>query len=121
MELLKANHGGNIWADHHKPINPNWNPAVYWQIQGKQLRPFLQNIVNHLIIKREQAKLCIWWLDRCVGKPFNKNGQIDLVRQSARDELKAMKLDPHRLSGKAIQALMKIIDSMDGCDSRTER
>jgi len=125
LEMLKANHGGNIWECKRNHHNPNWQPALYWQLQGKQLRPFLQNIVNHLVIKQEQAKLCIWWIDRCMGRPFNKlrstnpNGtSVESIRQGVRDELKAMKADPHRLSGKAIEKFMKLIEPFDGCDSR---
>lgn len=112
LEILRANHGGNIWEHNRKLKNPNWTPAIYWQVQGKQLRPLLQNVVNHLFLKREQAKLCIWWIDRCMGRRWNKLNQIETVRQGARDELKAMKADPHRLSGKAIERLTKLIEPL---------
>ncbi len=117
LDQLKLDCGGNVWIKNRHLENPNWLPAYYWQIQGKQLRPLLQNIVNHLWIKQEQARLCIWWIDRCMGRRFDKLGNLESIRQCARDELKAMKLDPHRLSGKAIQAMTKLMD--DGCDSRT--
>lgn len=117
LEQLKLDLGGNVWIKKHTQENTNWAPHYYWQIQGKSLRPILQNIVNHLIIKREQARLCIWWIDRCMGRQFNKLDQVIPIRQCARDELKAMKLDPHRLNGEAIKKIMQLID---GCDSRTD-
>lgn len=110
LDILKTNHGGNIWEAKRNNMNPKWTPACYWQLQGKQLRPFLQNIVNHLWIKKEQAKLCIWWIDRCMGRQFNKLNQVEFIRQCARDELKAMKADPHRLSGRAVTVLTKLIE-----------
>lgn len=109
LEMLKANHGGSIWCAKRNNQNPNWRPAYYWQLQGKQLRPLLQNIINHLIIKKEQAKLCIWWIDKCMGKQFSRLESIESIRQSARDELSAMKADPHRLSGMAIQRLSELM------------
>ena len=116
LDMMKANFGGDAWEARRNHQNPDWQLAYSWQVQGKQLRPLLQNIVNHLIIKKEQAKLCIWWIDRCMGRQFNKLNSVESVRQCARDELRAMKADPHRLSGMAIQSLTAI---MDGCDSRT--
>ena len=38
LELLKVNHGGNIWECKRNHHNPNWQPALYWQLQGKQQR-----------------------------------------------------------------------------------
>jgi len=109
LDMCQANFGGSIWECKRNHQNPNWRPAYYWQIQGKQLRPLLQNIVNHLIIKKEQAKLCIWWIDKCMGKQFSRLESVESIRQSARDEISAMKIDPHRLSGTAIQKLTELM------------
>jgi len=109
LDMCQANFGGNIWEAKREEKNPNWQTAYYWQLQGKQLRPLLQNIVNHLIIKKEQAKLCIWWIDKCMGQQFSRLESVESIRQCARDELKAMKLDPHRLSGTAVQKLSELM------------
>ncbi len=116
LDMMRANFGGDVGEAKPTRQNPDWQPACCWQVRGKQLRPLLQNIVNHLVIKKEQTKLCIWWIDRCMGRQFSKLNSVESVRQCARDELRAMKADPHRLSGKAIQSLTAILD---GCDSRT--
>lgn len=106
LEILKANHGGNLWTgQQNKEVNPNWQNAYYWQVQGKKMRPILQNIVNHLLIKKEQAKFAIWWVDNMMGKQHNGNQDLEAIRQSARDELKAMKRDPQRLSEKAVERI----------------
>jgi hypothetical protein len=113
LDMCQANFGGNIWEAKRNQYNPNWRPAYYWQVQGKQLRPLLQNVVNHLIIKKEQAKLCIWWIDKCMGKQFNHLDNVEPIRQCAKDEISAMKTDPHRLSGMAIQKLIELMRQSD--------
>src|SRR4030042_1867137 len=101
-----ANFGGNY--DHKKRQfeNPNWLPAYSWCLTNKTvLRKFLQNIVNHLVIKKEQAKFSIWWIDNIMGKHVTEK-----VRRFGVDALKAMKHDPQRLSEVAIHDLKRIMD-----------
>jgi hypothetical protein len=116
LELIKIQLGGSLWLK-NRSKNPNWQDAYYWQVSGKLMRPVLQNIVNHLVLKQEQARLCIWWIDRCMGRQLSKLNEVESIRQCARDELKAMKLDPQRLSGEAVKKLTQLIN---GCDSPTE-
>ena len=86
--------------------NKNWKIPYAWCLTGKQhLRPFLQNIVNHLVIKKEQAKFAIWWIDNLMGKKVYKE-----VKRFGIDELKAMKIDPHRLSERAIEKIKVMLD-----------
>ena len=108
LEMIKANHGGNIWASKLSHRNPNWQDASYWQIQGKKMRAFLQNIIKHMYIKKEQAKFALWWVDNVMGKELNNCLQTvegNIIKQFARDELKAMKVDPQRLSEVAVKKL----------------
>jgi len=111
LENFHANFGGYF----HKIRdfdNPNWQAAVTWQIQGKKMRPILQNIVKHLLIKKEQAKFAIWWVDNVMGKQ-TPNGfydeRLQKIRECARDELKAMKKDPQRLSDRAVQNILALM------------
>ena len=97
LDMLQANHGGSVWDAKRANKNPVWQNAFYWQLQGKQARPYLQNIVNHLEIKKEQAKLLIWMIDNVMGKHVS-----DKLREHLNDEMKAMKRDPQRLSEKAV-------------------
>lgn len=97
LDVLHANHGGNVWEAKRAKMSANWQNAFYWQVQGKQARPFLQNIVNHLEIKKEQAKLLIWMIDNVMGKHGNNE-----CREHLNAELKAMKRDPQRLSEVAV-------------------
>ena len=103
LNNLHENFGGAM--NTREFCNNSWSIAHTWQIQGKRVRPFFQNIVKHLYIKQEQCRFCIWVIDNVMGR------QVDAtVTQCAIDELKAMKVDPHRLSEKAalkVSALMR--------------
>lgn len=98
LELLQNNYGGSCAITTRNFTNPVWQNAVTWVIQGKKVRPFLQNIANHMLIKKEQARFCIWIIDNVMGKHTDKE-----VRECIHSELKAMKRDPHRLSETAIK------------------
>lgn len=102
LETLQANHGGGL---HHRVVdNPNWMDSSTWQIQGKKVRPFIQNIVNHLIIKKEQGRFLIWFIDNVMGKH-----QTTEIRECAKNELSAMKADPQRLSERAARKIQVLI------------
>jgi len=100
VPVFIANFGG---SKEMKQGTAVWKDAYTWTLTGKQhLRNFLQNIVNHLVIKKEQARLAIWWLDNLLGKHVTEE-----VRRLGTDELKAMKCDPHRLSERAVERLKR--------------
>ena len=103
LENIHNNLGGSCNIKKREFKNPNWQNAATWQLSGRKLRPVLQNIVNHLLIKKEQARFSIWYIDNMMGKRID-GGYPGIVtaRQIARDELKAMKLDPQRLSEQAV-------------------
>ena len=92
-----ANFSGCVDGRKRSFENPNWQDAYAWVLSGKvHLRKFLQNVVNHLVIKKEQARFAIWILDNIGGKHVTSE-----VKQLIIDEMKAMKRDPHRLSERA--------------------
>ena len=103
LSCIKDNFGGHL---EFKGINknPNWSEAFCWCLTSKPLRAFLQNVFNHLWIKREQAKFAIWWLDHCGGKHVSEE-----TRRCAKEELKAMKRDPQRLSDQAVAEVQRLI------------
>lgn len=100
LEMLQNNYGGFYAITKRNFENPVWQNTCTWTIQGKKIRPFLQNIVNHLYIKKEQARFCIWLIDNVMGKHSGTE-----IRKSIHDELKAMKRDPHRLSERAAKEI----------------
>lgn len=103
LTLAKENFGGHFHLK-SRSENPNWADAWYWGLNGKHLRAFLQNIVTHLYIKKEQALFVIWWIDNVGGRHVPRE-----IRQNAIDELKAMKRDPQRLSERATAEFAKNI------------
>ena len=105
LDLLQNNFGGSLIL--RKSTNPNWSDAYSWEITGyKRVATFLRNIKNHLIIKKEQARFILWCESNLKGKLLTQE-----VRKSAIQEMKAMKRDPHRLSEKAQETILR-------CDSR---
>lgn len=102
LEMFKANHGGTL--DLRKSDNPKWQSSWTWTLEGSKLRPFLQNIANHLYLKKEQALLAIWIQDhlRRRGMQF-----AEPPKQCASQEMKAMKTDPQRLSEAAIRKIVQ--------------
>lgn len=100
LSMIHANHGG--WLNYRKSGNDNWQDSITWTLQGPKLRPFLQNLVNHLYIKKEQAKLAIWIYDTLCQRSTRFPAR---VKQIASNMMKAMKTDPQRLSEAAIREI----------------
>lgn len=108
--IAKENFGGSYGMKTRTIQNPNWADAWYWGIHGKHLRAFLQNIVAHLYIKKEQALFVIWWLDNMIGRHIPED-----IRKNAIAELKAMKRDPQRLSERAVAEFSRNIPEKKRC------
>lgn len=107
LELLHNQCGGNVWTSPRSQRNENWQDAMYWQLENSRLRPVLQEIVQFLIVKKEQARFLIWLIDNMRGRQVTQYGMqnLDKARIVAREELKAMKRDPQRLSERAVNAV----------------
>ncbi len=56
------------------------------------------------MIKKEPAKFSIWILDHIIGKHVT-----DEIRERLKDELKAMKRDPQRLSDQAVSEIQRLM------------
>jgi len=103
LEMLRTNHGGFISDRVSK--NQNWQDSSCWELVGYQtVCPFLRNIQNHLYIKHEQARFLLWMENNLKGKHVSEE-----IRAIVREELKAMKLDPHRLSDLAQEKIRKLL------------
>ena len=104
LDLLKNMHnnfGGHLNLRPRTFSNPMWADAYSWELHGKATIGFLQNIKNHLILKQNQAEFLLAYSLTCSAK---HHGEPDFVRKFqtlVRDELKAMRKDPHRLSDPA--------------------
>ena len=97
IDSFHANFGGHISYRKLSDSNPNWQDAYEWSLAGYEAAcPFVRNIVNHLIIKKEQARLVLWMETHLKGKRSDQR-----VHDIVREESAAMKRDPHRLSEEA--------------------
>ena len=105
LEILQNNYGGSIQKRSRNKSKSEWSDSYSWEITGfKRVAAILRNIKNHLIIKKEQANFILWMEQNCKGVQVGPE-----VRDIAREELKAMKKDPHRLSEKAQEELSKLL------------
>lgn len=104
LEIIVANHGGYL---SERSGSGNHQDSVCWELPGyDKACSFLRNIVNHLLLKKEQVRLLLWLEQNVKGLHVSTE-----VRDAIREELKLMKRDPHRLSEQAQDRIL-------GCDSR---
>lgn len=103
LVMLKTNHEGHL-VERSVPEDSNWSPSTSWELAGYTSCKFLRNIVNHLIIKKEQARFLLWMETNVKGKHVSTE-----VRDAIREELAAMKRDSHRLSERAQERILKLL------------
>lgn len=105
IKTLHNNYGGRL--EYRKSKSEEWSDSITWSLDGyKESCRFLRNIVNHLEIKKEQARLILWLETHIKGQHVSTE-----VRDAIRRELKLQKQDSHRLSEKAQENILR-------CDSR---
>jgi hypothetical protein len=103
IESCANSYGGQLREA--KSSNPNWSDKIEWYLCGYRLVcPVLRNIVNHLILKKEQARLVLWMEEHIKGLHVSTQ-----VRDAIREELKLMKDDAHRLSERAQDRLLAML------------
>lgn len=106
IDELHKRYGGSV--SHRKHGAGNQRDSISWEfLDRKGMVKLLSEIIPHLVIKREQAKLAVWWLENASGR-HGRNGarpKLESARQLFMDELKAMKLDPNRSSEAAISTI----------------
>lgn len=109
LQDLSTNFGGHYDPPRRWPNNPSWQAPYTWSLTGSaHLRSVLQNLRNHLILKKEQAKFAIWWIDNIGGKHVTQE-----VRRFGTAELKAMKKDSQRLSERAVHQIQELMRQSD--------
>lgn len=111
IKNLHENFGGYI--TNRRSGNEKWADSMTWELTGyRQVCPVLRNIVNHLIIKQEQARFALWMESNIKGKHVTEE-----VRRLLKGELQAMKRDPHRLSERAQEAVLSVMRQSDYMES----
>ncbi|NCN25935.1 hypothetical protein GW935_04810 [Candidatus Falkowbacteria bacterium] len=104
LEMCKLNFGGYL-SKRDFPQKETWTSATSWELAGyKQSCPTIRNIVNHLILKKEQARFCLWMESNIKGKHISQE-----CVDRCREELKLMKRDPHRLSESAQDVILGML------------
>ena len=103
LEMCQLNFGGHFSSRESK--NENWQSSTCWTLSGyKTTCPILRNVVNHLFLKKEQARFCLWMETNLKGTRLQQD-----VLNAVREELKLMKRDPHRLSEKAQERILSLL------------
>lgn len=103
LVMAQHSYGGHLCSRSSK--SPNWSDSISWECSGyNQACPVMRNVVNHLHIKREQVRFCLWMETNIKGKQVSAE-----VRDAIREELKLMKVDPHRLSEEAQERILSIL------------
>ena len=72
LQLLREIFGGNISAVHRKHMRANWRKAWEWICKSKMAETFLENMLPHLILKRDEAKLALEYRRTCRGRSGRK-------------------------------------------------
>jgi len=103
LDMCVTNFGGHLTQ--RTPKNENWDISFSWELVGYRLTcMFLRNVVNHLYIKQEQARFLLWMETSIKGEQISED-----IKRAIRDELTAMKRDPHRLSEKAAERITALL------------
>jgi hypothetical protein len=103
LDMIQNSLGGH--RTHRESKNPNWQDSDTLDFSGyRQACPVLRNIVNHLFLKKEQARFVLWMETNIKGKQVSTE-----VRDAIREELKLMKRDPHRLSETAQERILALL------------
>lgn len=106
LEMAKNSNGGQLCSRVTPEGSPHQN-SVSWELVGyKRACVVLRNIVNHLFIKRQQSLLCLWMENNLKGKHVSQD-----VVDVCREEIKLMKRDPHRLSERAQDRILGMLQS----------
>lgn len=108
LEIFQNNFGGYLSKCALSAKNSAWQNATAWELCGYRLAcPLLRNIVNHLILKKEQARFCLWMETNLKNRHVHNT-----VRDAVREELKLQKRDPHRLSERAQTRILALCDAI---------
>jgi len=112
-EMLHGKFGGHFVSRKASGRNQQNSWSLEW-LSGAEIRRILGMILPHLILKAEQAKLVLWWLDNASGR-FTTAGYVGMeqARAAFAEELRAMKLDPQRLSERAAERIASLMRQSD--------
>lgn len=103
LEYIQNTYGGSIYK--RESNNPQWADVYSWQLTGwSKVCYVLRQIKNFLHIKRNQAELVLKLENLVRGKNLTED-----VIEVAKQELKLMKKDSHRLNEKALENILGVL------------
>jgi hypothetical protein len=119
-QMLHATFGGHLASRKAGKRNQQNSWSLEW-LSNDEIRRILGLILPHLILKAEQARLVFWWLDNASGRQvkntrFGQNAYfagMEQARAAFAEELRAMKMDPQRLSERAVQRISVLMRQSD--------
>ena len=105
LQSLSSRFGGHLSLRKSTKTTQQDSWSLEWLSQAA-IKDILQTALPHLILKAEQAKLVLWWLDNASGRQVRNTrfgttecfAGIEQARAAFVEELRAMKQDPQRLS-----------------------
>ena len=108
-DRLHARFGGHLTSRKAGNRNQQSSWSLEW-LNGVDMRRLLNLILPHLVLKAEQAKLVLWWLDNASGR-YTTAGYVGMEQARAAfvEELRAMKVDPQRLSERAVERIASLM------------
>jgi len=110
IDLLTSQFGG--YVAFRKAQNSKQQDSVSWEFLDKRgIVKLLRAVEPFLVVKKEQARLVLWWIENMSGR-HGKNGPndpLEAARKLFSQELKLMKQDPQRLSEKAVQGILALM------------
>jgi hypothetical protein len=110
---LQAEFGGHIGRRQPQNAQQQSSWSLEW-LSKDDITAILTRILPYLVLKGEQAKLALWWLDKASGRS-NQSGMpgMDQAREVLQEEFRAMKRDPQRLSERAIERISQLMRQSD--------
>src|SRR5262245_50832474 len=110
MTLLHTRFGGHLVQRQSGKRNQQGSWSLEW-LNNEAIRDILNVMLPHLILKREQALLALWWLDHGSGRQTKMAffSGMEQARKAFAEELSAMKRDPQRLSERAVQRITALM------------
>ena len=103
LDYIQNTYGGNIYK--RESHNPQWQDAYSWELTGwSKVCYVLRQLKNFLHIKRNQAELILKLENLVRGKNLTED-----VIEVAKQELKLMKKDSHRLNEKALDNILGVL------------
>lgn len=113
LEQLKAKYGGNLTL--HRQATERWDAAHTWSVHGDAATPVLEEVMPHLVLKEEQARIALKVAEIRASLPARwvKPGADQRARkwtEEASDRCAILKRRMHELNAKGPQHSTSSLD-----------